>query len=456
MVTKKIREELILVVDDSPDTLEVLHRSIELMGFKVFSCEGAKEAIKILEDNRVDLVITDYHMPFVGGLDLIRHVRDNYRNTEVMMITGYASVEGAVEAIKAGAEEYLAKPFTDEELEQAIERSLEKLRNRAAGKADFAKDIPKQYGMLGESEKMSRVLDSVKKAARSSQPILISGEPGTGKELAARIIHYESERAGQPFITVNCRDIPESILESELFGCLVSDGKNEAAREAGGASSEKIIRTGFLELVREGTVFFDEISETSLAVQVKLLTVLSSGELICVGDNKTRSASCRIMASTSRDLIDLASKGFFREDLFFRLNMLNLNLPPLRERGSDILLLCKYYLNKACLETGKSPVPGFSDRAAQALLEHNWLGNVTELEILMRELAKKVPGERVEAADLPHFLRYNLTEEKRLNKSLREVEKEYVKEILSKFSGNKTKAAELLGIDRKTLREKLK
>ncbi len=454
-MAKKTREEIILVVDDSPETLEVLHRSIQLMGFEVFSCESAEEAIKIMEDQHIDLVITDYHMPFVGGLDLIRHVRDNYRNTEVMMITGYASVEGAVEAIKAGAEEYLAKPFTDEELEKAINSSIDKLSSRIAHRTSPAKDISKQYSLLGESAGMTRVTSAIKKAASSSHPVLISGERGTGRELSARIIHYESERAGHPFITINCRAIPESKIESEVFGFILSDGGKKQVEDDGSAGGEENFRPGFLEMAGEGTVFLSEISETPLAVQVKLLSVLANGEFSAAGDKKTRRSSCRIIASSSRDLLEMAGKGLFREDLFFRLNMLSLNLPPLRERDQDILLLCKHYFSKACLEKGQSPVAAFSDRASKALLHYNWAGNIIELEILMRELAGKVSGELIELADLPGSLRNNMAEDKRLDKTLLEVEKDYIKEVLAKFNGNKTRAAELLGIDRKTLRDKL-
>lgn len=454
-MAKKTREEIILVVDDSPETLEVLHRSIQLMGFEVYSCESAEEAMKILEDQHIDLVITDYHMPFVGGLDLIRHVKDNYRHIEIMMITGYASVEGAVEAIKAGAEEYLAKPFTDEELEQAIENSIEKLRNRITHRTSPSKNISKQYGLLGESDSLARVISSIKKAADSSYPVLISGENGTGKELSARVIHYESERAAHPFVTVNCRAIPESKIESELFGYILPDDKRLSMAGNDRAGSEEMFRPGFLELTGGGTLFLKEISEAPLAVQVKLLSVLTGGVYTAIGDIKTSNCSCRIIASTSRDLLELSRKGLFREDLFFRLNMLSLNLPPLRDRGKDILLLCKHYLSKACLEKGQSHVPEFSERTSKVLLQHDWRCNLIELDILMRDLAEKVSGELIEVADLPICLRYNIAEDKRLDKTLQEVEKDYIKEILAKFNGNKTKAAELLRIDRKTLRDKL-
>lgn len=454
-MAKKTREEIILVVDDSPETLEVLHRNIQLMGFEVYSSESAEEAMNILEEKHIDLVITDYHMPFVGGLDLIRHVRDNYRNTEVIMITGYASVEGAVEAIKAGAEEYLAKPFTDEELEQSINNAIEKLSNRVAYETSSTRDLAKIYGLLGETDSMARVISSIKKAASNDHPVLISGEAGTGKELSARIIHYESERSGNPFIVVDCPKIPERKIECEIFGYLFSDVKKLRNKQEKLAESKEIFRAGLLDLTGKGTIFFNEINEIPLAVQVKLLSVLTSGEFTPLGDNRSRSTSCRIIASTSRDLLELSGKGSFREDLFFRLNMINLNLPPLRERENDILLLCKHYLTKACLEKGQKTVPEFSERAANALLQHAWTANVTELQVLMQELACNLPGELIQVADLPYFLRYNLAVDKRLDKTLQEVEKSYIKEVLAKFNGNKSKTAELLGIDRKTLRDKL-
>lgn len=454
-MAKKSRKETILVVDDSPDTLEVLHRSIEHMGFTVFSSERAQEAIEILKEHQVDLVITDYHMPFIGGLDLICHVRDNYRSTEVMMITGYASVEGAVEAIKAGAEEYLAKPFTDEELEQAIERSLEKLYIRVAKKSVALKDISKQYKIYGSSNSMRRVFDMIKKASSSDLPVHLSGEPGTEKELLARIIHYESERANHPFIYVNCRDIPESILENEVFGFVQTENGINNKENLEKHSAGSIIKPGFLELARRGTVFFDEISETSLAVQVKLLRVLSDNEIICVGDNTVRNVECRIMVSTSRDLIELAGKGLFREDLFFRLNNLNISLPPLRERGNDVIVLCREYITRECKKTGKSTIPEFSERAVRSLLDYDWPGNLVELDTLMSRLALKIENDLIEVSDLPGYMRYNLENENRLDKTLAEVEKDYIKEVLAKYNGNKTKAAAMLAIDRKTLREKL-
>jgi two-component system, NtrC family, response regulator HydG len=439
-VPKKFRDETIIVVDDSPDTLEVLHRSIEHMGFSVISCESAGEAIELLKETRTDLVITDYHMPFVGGLDLIKHIREYYQNIEVMMITGYASVEGAVEAIKAGAEEYLAKPFTDDELEQAIERSLEKLSIRAGKKSIPAKSISKKYNLIDESAAMKKISELIIRAAGSEHPVLLLGEPGSGKELAARIIHYESSRSSYPFIYINCRDIPESILENEIYGYV---------------KSEKIIQPGFLELAGRGTVYLDEISKTSLAVQIKLLDVLTKNELICVGDNTVRPISCRIIASTSKDLIMLAGKGLFREDLLFRLNVINIAIPPLRERKDDLLPLCNEQMSRECRELGRSVPPKLSKAVSKLLLLYDWPGNARELITLINSLAARVDGETIEVSDLPSCMRFILDAESKVQRSLQEIQAEHIREVLKSCDGNKTKAAQILGIDRKTLRDKL-
>jgi DNA-binding NtrC family response regulator len=438
------KKENILIIDDSPDTLEMLHRSLEHMGYSVFSCESATEAIEVMKSERFDLVITDYHMPFIGGIDVIRHVRENYKNTEVMMITGYASVEGAVEAIKAGAEEYLSKPFTDEELEQAISRAMEKLSIRALKSELPSKNISRQYGLIGESEPMKRVAESIKKAASNDLPVLITGEPGTGKELVARIIHYESASSGHPFIHVNCKAVPETILDSEINGCkrAEKDGRSESA-------------PGFLETAGRGTVFFDEISATNLSIQVKLLQALA-GEITHVGDNSVIKINSRIMVSTSRDLIQLIKKGLFREDLFFKLNVSNIVLPPLRERGKDIIIISNAILSDVAKETGKTTVQKLDEKAAKCLLEYSWPGNIRELEQVIRKVALNTDSDVIEISDLPVHMKFDISKERMINRTLSEVEVEHIKAVLEKVEGNKTKAAELLGIDRKTLRDKLK
>ena len=444
-MSRKKNKEVILVVDDSQDTLELIQRNIEYMGYNVFACDNAQDAMDVLSKNHVDLVITDYHMPFVGGIDVIRHVRDNYKNTEVMMITGYASVEGAVEAIKAGAEEYLSKPFTEDELEEAINRSIEKLALRTLKSESQSIDISQKYGLIGDSKEIRRVAESIKKASQQDLPVLISGEPGTGKEFAARAIHYEGENPESPFFYINCSGIPENKIEGELFGYVKS----------GSSDKEAQIYKGFFELAQKGTVFLDEISSTSLATQVKLLRAFS-GEVTHIGDNTPRKISCRIIASTSKDLINLVKRNLFREDLFFRMNVINIAMPSLRERGGDIILMANSFIAKVSGELGGGGVPQLDEKAAFCLVGYSWPGNVRELELLMKQVVSKTDRDVIEITDLPSYMRFNIFENSRLNKKLADVEIEHIKDVLESVEGNKTKAAEILGIDRKTLRDKMK
>jgi two-component system response regulator HydG len=438
------KQERILVVDDAPDTLEMIRRNLTSQGYQVFTSPGVTEAIKILEGTPVDLVITDLKMPKVSGLDLIRHIRENFKDTEVMMITGYASINGAVQAVKTGAEEYLAKPFTDEELYTAVRRALDKLELRKAAQAKSHRTPRTPKGMIGQSEVMLRVFSIIPKAASTSATILITGESGTGKELVARDIHYSSSRASAPFVPVNCGGIPEGLLESELFGHV---------RGAFTGASES--RAGFFQTAEGGTIFLDEISETSVPMQVKLLRVLQDKEVYMVGASRSRKVDVRIIAATNKDLQSLVEKGVFREDLFFRLNVITIAIPPLRERGNDILLLAHHYATKFAEEFGK-PIPRFSDEALEVLRNYYWPGNVRELENVIQRLIVMTEGELIEVSDLPSLMRFSALREAGLNRTLAEVEAEYIRNILTSVGNNKTQAAKILGIDRKTLREKLK
>ena len=437
-------KERILVVDDAPGTLEVLQRNLNSEGYQVFTAPGVPEAIKILEATSVDLVITDLKMPKASGLDLTRHVRENFRDTEVMMITGYASIEGAVEAVKTGAEEYLTKPFTDEELSSAVRRALEKLQMRRAGKVWSQSTPSGDYGMIGESKAMLRVFQSIAKATSTSATVLITGESGTGKELVARAIHYSSPRVSSSFVPVNCGGIPEGLLESELFGHI--KGAFTGATET---------RAGFFQTADGGTIFLDEISETSLSMQVKLLRVLQDKEVYMIGANRPQKVDVRILVATNKYLLDLVKKGVFRQDLFFRLNVITITLPPLRERGDDILLLARHFASKFAEEYGR-PTPRFSDKALQVLRNYYWPGNVRELENVVQRLIVMTDGDLIEVPDLPSLMRFSALREMGLNRTLAEVEAEYIRNVIASVDGNKTRAAEILGIDRKTLREKLK
>ncbi len=441
---KFYREESILVVDDVADTLEVLQRNLSSVGFTVFTASSVTEAIGILESTPIDLVITDFKMPKVNGLDLTRHVRENFRNTEIMMITGYPSLEGAVKAVKAGAEDYLAKPFTDEELFAAVDRVLSKLKMRRANRFKPGRKGIKFDGLIGESQVMQDVFRIITKAAETTATVLITGESGTGKEIAARAIHYSSDRASAPFIAVNCSAIPENLLESELFGYV-----------KGAFTGADQSRAGLFQTADQGTIFLDEVSETSPSMQAKLLRVIQEKEIFMLGSSRPIQVDVRILASTNKNLASTIKKGTFREDLFYRLNVISLELPPLRERKEDILILTDHFVSRFAKELKRKP-PVFSDKALYTLQNYEWPGNVRELENLIQRLIIMIDGDTIDVADLPSYMRFSAVRDSGLNRSLAEVESEYIHNVLNSVHGNKTKAAEVLGIDRKTLREKLK
>jgi DNA-binding NtrC family response regulator len=437
-------KEHILIVDDAPDTLEVLQRNLESEGYRVFTAPDVQTALRSLSQAAFDLVITDYKMPKISGLDLVRHIRENLRDTEVMMITGYPSIGGAVGAVKAGAAEYLTKPFTDEELLSAVRSVLQKLRTRRAAQSPTYRCSQAPHGLIGESAAMQGIFTAIAKAAPTSATVLITGESGTGKELVARAIHYSSPRASAAFVPVNCAAIPEALLESELFGYV--KGAFTGANET---------RTGFFQTADGGTIFLDEISATSLSTQVKLLRVLQEREVCMVGSTRPRKLDIRIVAATNKDLSVLVKKELFRNDLFFRLNVITVSLPPLRERGDDVPQLTRHFASKFAKEIGK-PEPQFSDRALQVLRNYHWPGNVRELENVIQRLVVMTDSGEIDVADLPSLMRFSALRGGGLDRTLAEVEIEYIHNVLASVDGNRTRAAEILGIDRKTLREKLK
>ena len=437
------KKERIIVVDDSPDTLEVLKRNLESEGYLVFTAPGAVEAIKIIEASTVDLVITDLKMPEVDGLSLVRHIQENYKNMGVMMITGYPSIEGAVEAVKFGAEEYLSKPFTDEELYSAVSRVLDKLRLRRITDTQDRKPPEARHGLIGESEALQKVWVAIEKAAASQATLLITGESGTGKELVARAIHYSSPRASAPFVPINCGGIPENLLESELFGYV--KGAFTGATET---------RAGFFQTAEGGTIFLDEISETSLSMQVKLLRVLQDKEVFLVGARQHQKVDVRIIAATNKDLLTLVKKDEFREDLYYRLNVIAIDIPPLRERVEDILLLVHNFSAKFAKELGR-PLQRLSENALQVLKDYDWPGNVRELENIIQRLVVMTEGNVIDVPDLPSLMRFSALRGVSPNRTLAEAEAEHILCVLSSVDGNKTQAAKILGITRKTIREKL-
>ncbi len=436
-------KESILVVDDAPNTLEILQRNLQSEGYRVLTASDVASAIQILQQTPFDLVITDFKMPKVSGLDLVHHIRENLKDTEVMMITGYPSVGGAVGAVKAGAAEYLAKPFTDQELLTAVSGILDKLRARRLAQSTSAEEKHSSYGLVGESPAMIKVFREVAKAAPTSATVLIYGESGTGKELIARAIHYNSPRASAPFVPVNCAAIPETLLESELFGYV--KGAFTGANET---------RAGFFQTADGGTIFLDEVSATIPSTQVKLLRVLQEREVSMIGSARPRKVDIRVVAATNKDLIDLAKKNLFREDLYFRLNVITIQLPPLRDRGDDVLLLIHHFARKYAKSMDR-PEPKFSDRALDVLRHYHWPGNVRELENVIQRLVVMMEGDTIEPADLPELMRFSGLHTAGFDRPLAEVEAEYIRNVVASVGGNRTRAAQILGIDRKTLRDRL-
>lgn len=433
----------ILVVDDSEATLEVLSRNLEAEGYAVFTAPGVAEALRILEDTPVDLVVTDVKMPKVSGLDLVRHVRENLKDTEVVVITGHPNVDGAVTAMKYGAADYLTKPFTAEELLAVVRRAIDRLEMRRAEDRGPQQPIAR-HGLLGESAAIKNIFKQIDRASRTRAIVLITGESGTGKELVARAIHYQSDRAAAPFVPVNCGAIPHDLLESELFGHV--KGAFTGATES---------RSGFFLTAEGGTVFLDEIAETSHAMQVKLLRVLQDKEVRMVGASRQTKVDVRIIVATNKDLVLLIREGAFRDDLYFRINVIPIHLPPLRDRNSDVALLTNHFASKFATELGRS-VPEFTDRVMQIFQNYSWPGNVRELENIVQRLLVMTDANIVDAPDLPSLMRFSATGAgAELTRTLAEAEAGYIREVLLSVGGNKTKASQILGIDRKTLRAKL-
>lgn len=434
----------ILIVDDSENMLEIIRRNLSAKGYVAYTVTNVMDAISFLEKTAIELVITDLKMPNVSGLELVRHVKETYKNTEVLVITGHPSIENAIKSVKLGADEYLIKSFTNDELFDSVSRALKKQTDRL----DANKGIPKEEkltsGIIGGSKQIIQVFKAISKASKLKATILLTGETGTGKELVARAIHYNSTEASSPFIAVNCGGIPESLLESELFGYV--KGAFTGANET---------RGGFFQAADGGTIFLDEISNTSLSMQAKLLRVLQEKEVNMIGANKSQKIDLRIITATNTDLDLLVKKGTFREDLYYRLNIIPINIPALRERDDDIPLLMNHFAKKYADETDKEP-PQFTDSVIKLFKNYFWPGNVRELENIIQRLIVMTDEATIDLPDLPSTMKFSVQNGKGLNRTLAEIEREHIINVLGSVNGNKTKAAKILGIDRKTLREKVK
>ncbi|MNU73040.1 Transcriptional regulatory protein ZraR [compost metagenome] len=448
-----MKGESVLVVDDSLEMLELLQRQLKGMHFITFQASNVHDAIEVLKHTSVDLLITDLQMPEVNGMQLVHYVKEHYPELPVLVVTGYPSISGAVEALKSGVIDYLVKPFTQLELSQSVENCLLKNRKeKRQVKTQENLNNPSPFavlGMIGRSESMKRLAEVIQLIKNNAVTVLIEGESGTGKELVARAIHYSGQRSKAPFISVNCGAIPENLLESELFGFL--KGSFTGAMEN---------RVGFFQAANTGTIFLDEIGNASHNVQSRLLRVLQEKEVTMIGSSKAQKIDVRIIAATNSALQQMVRLGTFREDLYYRLNVVNIEMPPLRERKDDIPLLIHFFLRKHGSEFDRTPE--ISQQALDILIRHSWPGNVRELENVIQRSLIMGRGS-IDVKDLSDYLKIQTPKNSGNRQSsqtefltLKEQEKEYILKVLDSVDQNKTKAAEILGIDRKTLGQKIK
>ncbi|MEQ9424844.1 MAG: sigma-54 dependent transcriptional regulator [Cyclobacteriaceae bacterium] len=432
----------VLVVDDSHDMLELVRRILNEINLNPFVSDNVVDAIEVLENGQVDLVITDLNMPEVSGMQLIRYMSQHYPKIPVLVITGYPNVADAVEVMKMGALEYLIKPFTFEELQEAAENVLGK------HKPDIPENDPPMdsfHGIIGHSQPMQNLFKTIDRIKNNKVTVLISGESGTGKELVARAIHYNSNFSSAPFIPVNCGAIPEQLMESELFGHL-----------KGAFTGASTTRVGFFQAADGGTLFLDEISNTSLNVQAKLLRAIQEKEVNMLGATKPQRVDVRIISASNADLAEMIETESFREDLYYRINVVTINIPSLRERKEDIPLLLDFFNQKFSKESAKQPLR-FSKSILKVLQEYSWPGNVRELENFVQRMVI-MNDIKIDLSDIPPNMK--MTSPTSLKPTsmltLEEVEKQHINRVLAASGNNKTKAAKILGIDRKTLREKVK
>ncbi len=439
----------ILVADDEKNIREGLREALALDGYEVVLAADGKEALDAMNRGDVDLVITDLKMPHVSGEELLRHVASQYPTVPAIILTGHGTIESAVQAMHDGAYDFLTKPVNLDRLSLMVKRALSNrelaLQNRAMQeelerRSQFA-------SIIGKSAEMKQVFEMVRQVAPSRSSVLITGESGSGKEMIAEALHYNSPRKDKPFIKVHCAALTETLLESELFG-----------HEKGAFTGAITRKRGRFELAHLGTLFLDEIGEINQNVQIKLLRVLEEKKFERVGGEETIEVDVRLIAATNRDLKDAISKGQFREDLYYRLNVVNIHLPPLRERKEDIPLLAASFLKEFSQENGKS-IDGIDPKARLALYNYSWPGNVRQLRNSIESAVVLCKGTMITLEDLPPNIRGDSGSDDYLRlpvgTSLAEVEKEVIRTTLGRVGGNKSRTAEILGIGRKTLHRKI-
>lgn len=444
-----IQPETLLVVDDDRANLESIQRIFEREKIEVLTAADGLLALDILRTRRVGVVLTDLMMPHMTGLELLRAVKTVSPETEVILMTAFGTVETAVEAMKDGAWDFVTKPFKRIQIVKAVQRAFDQqslLMENLALRAEL-QDARRDRSIIGNSLPVRQMLDMVRQVAPSNATVLLQGESGTGKELVARAVHGWSSRANKPFIALNCAALPESLLEAELFG-----------HEKGSFTGAVNRRQGRFELADGGTFFLDELGEMSAQVQVKLLRVLQGGEFERVGGTQTLKVDTRIVAATNKDLKTEVAAGRFREDLFYRLNVISIQLPPLRDRREDIPLLAQHFIASYSEKNGKR-LTGLSRDALNALMGWRWPGNVRELENAIERAVVLSRGEAIALEDLPPHIRESEPDTRQIvipiGTPLEEVEKRLIQETLTAVKGDKRLAAQLLGIATRTIYRKL-
>jgi len=434
----------ILIIDDEMIMRESLAGWLKRDGHDVVSAASGEDAMQILKNSRFDILLVDIKMEGMSGLDVLRLVKESDPDVAVVMITAYGSISTAVEAMKKGAYDYFLKPFDPDALGVLIDKII--LHQAQARENIFLREQYRERtrfeSMIGQSRAMQKIFDLIEDVGPMESTVLISGETGTGKGLAAKAIHTKSSRSNGPFVAVNCGAIPSHIMESELFG-----------HQKGAFTDAKETKKGRLEMAHGGTLFLDEIGEISMRMQIDLLHVLEDRVFYRVGGTQPHEAYFRVIAATNRNVVDAVKQGILREDLYYRLNVVSFRMPALRERKEDIPLLAEHFLHRFSLETNK-PVKTITREAIDDMMLYEWPGNVRELENAVERAVVVGKGLSIMPQDLPIFCHENV--QPRKHRSLSEVEKAHISEILRECGWNISKSAQILGIDRSTLYSKIK
>jgi DNA-binding NtrC family response regulator len=440
----------ILVVDDDADMREWVKDDLEHEGFIVETADGGRAGVERVKKGGVDLVVSDVKMPDLDGLDLLREVREVEPSPFVIIVTGFGSIDTAIRAVKLGAYDYITKPFKIDQLLLSIDKALAErtLRSEVTRLREEISQRDRLENIIGRSVPMQEIFALVRRVSASHANVLVTGESGTGKELVARAVHAKSPRKHRPFVAVNCAAIPENLLESEIFGYV-----------RGAHSTATADRQGLFVEANGGTLFLDEIAELPLQLQPKLLRVLQDGEVRPLGMNRAVRVDVRVVAATNRDLERQLREGRFREDLYYRLNVIQINLPPLRGRPEDILPLAEHFLVRAVERSGK-PVKGWQESAKKVLLGYHWPGNVRELENVVERAVALAEEPLIGLVDLPRAMQDRRSQDRLATAvaqgfTLDQLEREYIERVMELEGGNKTRAAQRLGLDRKTLYRKL-